>query len=152
MLKERDFEEQEDVFNRLDQADACFLDILRHLRSVENSFVMKRDQNLIKKLLKLAEYGANKCLLVKGRIKMYELGTDVFFKQESLGFHFRLKKLPRNLHYVKLIKTNYKGKKFSNFMKKDLGAYALVGTIDNKQVISEIYIPKNKRKLIIRPK
>jgi len=153
ILKTRNRKEQEKIYNDLNKIDSAFIEINQKLRQLKNEFYNKRDKILIERLRKNAELSANKTLLLKGRISSYELGTHIFRNREMLQFHFRYRKkiIRSSIEYVPLISTNYGGKKFGNFMKKDQGALAQIGILERtkQKIILSILIPKEKKNLII---
>ena len=153
ILKAKHRENKEDIYNILDKIDSQFISINQELRRLEKEFVNGRDIYLIKKLRKNAEWSTNKTLLLKGRITRYDLGSPIYREGEFLefiiGFHRRI--ITSTIKYEPLINTNHKGKKFSRFMEKDLGAVAKTGKVErtNQTRILSILIPKSKKDLII---
>ena len=150
ILKEKERKGKEEIYKELDKLDSMFIDINIRFRSLKDEFVLKRDQDLVEKLQKNAEWSANQTLLLKGRLKTYDLGSNLFMDREYLQFRYRrVSYKSGNLQYIPLRETNYSGKKFSKFMERELGAKAHVLTKENKIIISSILIPRNKKNLII---
>ncbi|KKN53975.1 hypothetical protein LCGC14_0597130 [marine sediment metagenome] len=150
ILKDKDRKEKEKVHKELDGIDSTLLDINHKFRQLKNEFNLKRDRDLVQQIRNRLQWCANKTLLLKGRI-LRDLGSRIFiFGQDYLQFRIRrLKTSPRNLKYIPLIATNYSGKKFSNFMKREFDAKARVIIEGNKMVILSILIPKGKKNLIV---
>lgn len=143
--------EKEKIHKELDEIDSILLNVNYRLRQIKEEFKLIRDVNLIDRIRKKLLWCANKTLLLKGRITVYELGSNLFMEQEYLQFHYRRvgKPYPRNLKYIPLFATNYSGKKFRNFMKYETDAKAHVSIEDDKITILSILIPRNKKNLIV---
>ncbi len=150
ILKENDRKEMEKIYEQLDKIDSMFIDINIQLRHLKKEFNLKRDQNLVERLQKNAEWSANRTLLLKGRI-ISDLGSNLFMDQEYLQFHIRRvsRPFPRNIKYISLRETNYRGKKFKAFTVRELGAKAHVSIEGDRITILSVLIPRNKKNLIV---
>jgi len=138
--------EKKDIYDKLDRIDSLLLETLSELRGLENSFLLNRDKKSIKITRNFIESSIKKNLIVKGRIKENELGTNLFQGRKYLVFNTNYTSLGiKNYKLVKRIplrKSGYNGLRFSDFMKREFGAMAEVLELDGKKYITRILIPE----------